>query len=165
MSSDNGLINLSSADRIISTAAKSCTPTGANNKRIIIVDDEEGIAWCFKIALECARFIVDIFNDPIKSLSAHKVGVYDLLLLDIRMPHMNSFELYNKIKEIDDKVNVCFITAFDEYYDEFKNRFPHAEKSEWVIRKPIGIEALIRKVESRSELQLKHNIDQTDIYL
>ena len=81
------------------------------------------------------------------------------------MPHMNSFELYNKIKEIDDKVNVCFITAFEEYYDEFKNRFPHPEKSEWFIRKPIGIEALIRKVESRSELQLKHNIDQTDIYL
>jgi hypothetical protein len=50
-------------------------------------------------------------------------------------------------------------------YDEFKNRFPHAEKSEWFIRKPVGIEALIRKVESRSELQLKHNIDQTDIYL
>jgi two-component SAPR family response regulator len=77
---------------------------------------------------------------------------------------MNGFELYNKIKEIDDKVNVCFITAFEEYYDEFKNRLPHAEKSEWFIRKPIGIEALIRKIESRSELQLKHNIDQTDIY-
>jgi hypothetical protein len=37
-------------------------------------------------------------------------------------------------------------------------------ESEWFIRKPIGIEALIRKVESRLELQLKHNIDQTDIY-
>lgn len=165
MSSDNGLNNLSSADRIINTTAKSSTPTGANNKRILIVDDEEDIAWCFKIALECAGFIVDIFNDPIKSLSAHKAGVYDLLLLDIRMPRMNGFELYDKIKEIDDKVNVCFITAFEEYYDEFKKWFPHAEKSEWFIRKPIGIEALIRKVESRLELQLKHNIDQTDIYL
>ncbi|MGH9988295.1 MAG: hypothetical protein ACRD8W_30540 [Nitrososphaeraceae archaeon] len=65
MSSDNGLNNHSSADRIISTTAKSSTPTGANSKRIIIVDDEEDIAWCFKIALECAGFIVDIFNDPI----------------------------------------------------------------------------------------------------
>jgi PleD family two-component response regulator len=84
MSSDNGLNNPSSADTIISSTAKSFTSTGANNKRILIVDDEEDIAWCFKIGLECAGFVVDIFNDPIKSLSAHKAGVYDLLLLDIK---------------------------------------------------------------------------------
>jgi len=55
-----------------------------------------------------------------KSLSAYKAGVYDLLLLDIRMQRMSGFELYDKIKEIDVNVNVCFITAFEEYYDEFK---------------------------------------------
>ena len=52
----------------------------------------------FKIGLECAGFIVDIFNDPMKSLSGYKAGVYDLLLLDIRMPRMSGFELYDKIK-------------------------------------------------------------------
>jgi len=150
MSSDNGLNNPSSADTIISSTAKSFTPTGAsNNKRILIVDDEEDIAWCFKIALECAGFIVDIFNDPIKSLSSYKAGAYDLLLLDIKIPQMNGFELYDKIKGIDDKVDICFITAFEEYYDEIKKRFPHSEKTEWFIRKPIGIEVLIRKVKSR----------------
>jgi DNA-binding response OmpR family regulator len=149
MSSDNGLNNLSSVDTIISGTAKSFTPTGANNKRILIVDDEEDIAWCFKIGLECAGFVVDIFNDPMKSLSAYKAGVYDLLLLDIRMPRMSGFELYDKIKKIDDNVNVCFITAFEEYYDEFKKRFPYSEKPDWFIRKPIGIELLIRKVKSR----------------
>jgi DNA-binding NtrC family response regulator len=149
MSSDNGLNNPSSADTIISSTAKSFTPTGAsNNKRILIVDDEEDIAWCFKIGLECTGFIVDIFNDPIKLLSAYKAGVYDLLLLDIRMPRMSGFELYDKIKEIDDNVNVCFITAFEEYYDEFKKRFPHSEKPDWFIRKPIGMDDLIRSVKS-----------------
>ena len=148
MSSDNGLNNPSSADTIISSTAKSFTPTGANNKRILIVDDEEDIAWCFKIGLECAGFVVDIFNDPIKALSAYKAGVYDLLLLDIRMPRMSGFELYDKIKEIDDNVNVCFITAFEEYYDEFKKRFPHSEKLDWFIRKPIGMDDLIRSVKS-----------------
>jgi DNA-binding response OmpR family regulator len=147
MSSDNGLNNFSSADTIVSTA-KSFTPTGANNKRILIVDDEEDIAWCFKIGLECAGFIVDIFNDPMKSLSAYKAGVYDLLLLDIRMPMMSGFGLYDKIKEIDDKVNVYFITAFEEYYDKIKTRFPHSEKTDWFIRKPIGMYDLIRSVKS-----------------
>jgi DNA-binding response OmpR family regulator len=142
------LNNPSGADAIIGATTKSSS-SGTRNKRILIVDDEEDIAYCFKIALECAGFIVDMFNDPIKSLSSYKAGAYDLLLLDIKMPQMNGFELYDKIKEIDDKVDVCFITAFEEYYDEIKKRFPHSEKTEWFIRKPIGIEALIRKVKSR----------------
>jgi two-component SAPR family response regulator len=75
------------------------------------------------------------------------------LLLDIRMPRLSGFELYDKIKEIDYNVNVCFITAYEDYYDEFKKRFPHSEKSEGFISKLIGIKALIRKVESR----LNHN--------
>src|SRR5687768_14528892 len=143
MSSDIGLNNSLSANTTINTTAN------ANNKRILIVDDDEDIAWSFKIALECGGFVVDTFNDPIKSLSSYKVGAYDLLLLDIRMPRMSGFELYDKIKEIDDKVNVCFVTAYEEYYNEIKKRFPNSEKTEWLIRKPIGIEALVSKVKSR----------------
>jgi len=123
--------------------------TDTNSKRIFIVDDEVDIANTFKLALKCAGFIVDVFNDPMKSLSTYKAGAYDLLLLDIRMPRMSGFELYDKIKEIDDKVNVCFVTAYEEYYDEIKKRFPHSEKTEWFIRKPIGIEELVKKVKSR----------------
>ncbi|MGH9950768.1 MAG: response regulator [Nitrososphaeraceae archaeon] len=123
--------------------------TDTNSKRIFIVDDEVDIANTFKLALECAGFIVDVFNDPMKSLSTYKAGAYDLLLLDIRMPRMSGFELYDKIKEIDDKVNVCFVTAYEEYYEEIKKRFPHSEKIEWFIRKPIGIEELVKKVKSR----------------
>ena len=116
---------------------------------ILIVDDEVDIANTSKLALEYAGFIVDVFNDPVKSLSTYKAGAYDLLLLDIRMPRMSGFELYDKIKEIDDKVNVCFVTAYEEYYEEIKKRFPHSEKTEWFIRKPIGIEELVKKVKSR----------------
>jgi two-component SAPR family response regulator len=65
------------------------------------------------------------------------------------MPQMSGFELYDKIKEIDDDVDVCFITAYEEYFDEFKKRFPHSDKTEWFIKKPIGMEELIRRVKSR----------------
>jgi CheY-like chemotaxis protein len=138
----------------ITVTAESTTTTNtphatSNNKRILIVDDEKDIARFFKIALERAGFIVDMFNDPLISLSNYKAGVYDLLLLDIRMPNMSGFELYNKIKEIDDKVKVCFITAYEEYYDEFKKQFPYLREIECYIRKPIGIEDLIRTVKSR----------------
>jgi two-component system OmpR family response regulator len=120
-----------------------------NSKRVLIVDDEVDIANTFKLALECAGFIADVFDDPVKSLSAYKAGAYDLLLLDIRMPQMSGFELYDKIKEIDDNVNVCFVTAYEEYYDEIKMRFPHSEKIELLIRKPIGIEELVKRVKTR----------------
>jgi len=148
-SSNFRLNNPSSTDRVISTVVKSSTPIDTNNKKLLIVDDEEDITRYFKIALERAGFTVDVFNDPMKSLINYKAGIYDLILLDIRMPQMSGFELYDRIKEIDNKANVCFITAFEEYYDEFKKRFPHSEKTDWFIRKPIGIDDLIRTVKSR----------------
>ena len=145
--SDFDLNNPSSTIRVIRAARSSHIDT--SNKRILIVDDEVDIARFFKLALERAGFIVDVFNDPMKSLSAYKVGAYDLILLDIRMPRMSGFELYDKIKEIDDNVKVCFVTAYEEYYDEFKKRFPHSDKTEWFIKKPIGMKELISRVKSR----------------
>jgi DNA-binding response OmpR family regulator len=71
-----------------------------NSKSDLIVDDEVDIANTFKLALECAGFVADVFDDPVKSLSAYKAGAYDLLLLDIKMPQMSGFELYDKIREI-----------------------------------------------------------------
>lgn len=117
----------------------------------MIVDDEQDIARFLKIALERAGFSVDVFNDPLESLSKYKVGAYSLLLLDIKMPQMNGFELYDRIKQIDDKVKVCFVTAFEEYYDEFKKQFPYLEEKECFIRKPVGIQDLIRNVKSQLE--------------
>ena len=50
------------------------------------------------------------------ALSNYRPNFYDLLLLDIRMPKMNGFELYEKIKKLDNKVKVCFISAYDVDY-------------------------------------------------
>jgi CheY-like chemotaxis protein len=131
---------------------KSTTSITNSNQRILIVDDEQDITRLFKVALERAGFIVNVYDDPLESLSNYKAGLYDLLLLDIKMPQMSGFELYNKIKEIDDKVKVCFITAFEEYYDEFKKLFPHLKEAECYIRKPVGMEVgmedLVRIVKS-----------------
>ena len=95
--------------------------------RIMIVEDDQGIAQIFAITLQDNGFAVDVFNDPLDALSNYKAGHYDLLLLDIRMPGMNGFELYQKIKEIDDEVQVCFITARVDAIDEFRRLFPYLE--------------------------------------
>jgi DNA-binding response OmpR family regulator len=64
--------------------------------RILVVDDEPDITLSLKLGLEDNGFEVDTYNDPLQVLSNFKSNSYDLLLLDIKMPHMNGFELYKK---------------------------------------------------------------------
>ena len=115
----------------------------------MIVDDEQDVARLFGISLERNDFVVDVFNDPMSALSNYKADTYDLLLLDIRMPHMNGFELYQKIKDIDNKVKVCFITAYEESLSEFKGLFSSLEEVDCLIRKPIEIQKLVEIVKSK----------------
>ena len=86
--------------------------------RILLVDDEPDVTISIKLGLETQEkgFVVDISNDPIEALANFKAESYDLLLLDIKIPQMNGFELYEKIRKIDNKIKVCFITAFEVYY-------------------------------------------------
>jgi DNA-binding response OmpR family regulator len=92
------------------------------NNRILIVDDENDINLLFKMVLEDNGFKVDIFNDPLTALQNFTAGSYDLLLLDMLMPKMNGFELYQKIRMIDDKVKICFLTANEIDHEEFRKR-------------------------------------------
>ena len=92
--------------------------------KILVVDDEYDVAITLKTILEEEKFEVDVFNDPKLALSDFKAGWYDLLLLDILMPKMNGFELYQQLKNIDDKVKVCFITAYEIYYRALRDLFP-----------------------------------------
>jgi DNA-binding response OmpR family regulator len=117
------------------------------SKRILIVDDEKDITDTFKIALEQQQegFEVITYNDPDLALSQFKENWFDLILLDIRMPKMTGFELYRRLNEIDSKPKVCFITAFDIYYDEFKKVFPSLEVK-CFLRKPISTPDLVEQV-------------------
>jgi two-component system, OmpR family, response regulator ChvI len=116
-------------------------------KKILIVDDEADITFTLKEGIEkSGSFSVDTFNDPQLALSNFKSGYYDLLIIDIRMPNMTGFELYRKIREIDSKVRVCFITAFETYFEKFRQEFFPLEEIKGFIKKPIQIEDLERFV-------------------
>ena len=129
----------------------------SQKKRILVVDDEVDITTIFKLALEKVNLHVDVYNDPLLALTDYKAGMYDLLLFDIRMPGMNGFELYRKIKDIEEeekkvknrKPRVCFITAFEEFRSEFKEIFPTVEEVDCFLRKPISMPDLIKKVKSQ----------------
>jgi CheY-like chemotaxis protein len=71
---------------------------------------------------------------------------YDLVILDIQMPCINGFELYRQIKKIDDKVKVCFLTASEMYYEQFRKELIPALDNNCYIQKPIENEMLIRRL-------------------
>lgn len=87
-------------------------------RKILIVDDEVEIVSIFKMILEMNNFEVDGYTNPLSALLDFKPNEFGLLILDIRMPVMNGFDLFNKMKAIDSKVPACLITAFEDYHGE-----------------------------------------------
>jgi CheY-like chemotaxis protein len=128
--------------------------SGLKTKKIMLVDDEADILWLFKMILESdARLKVDAFADPIVALENFRPGLYDLLLIDIAMPKMNGFELYDKIRELDKKVKISFVTASEMFYEEIrKEAFPEFDTTICFIRKPIANPDLIKQVKQISEI-------------
>ena len=118
-------------------------------KKILLVDNEADITFALENGLENYGFSIDSFNDSMLALNSYKRNFYDLIILDIKMPNMDGFELYNKIKEIDPKVKICFLTASELFYEEYrKKRYVLGEKlgEEYFIQKPIKTDDLVQKM-------------------
>jgi len=127
-----------------------CCYDATMKNRILIVDDEDDINLLFKMVLEDNRFKVDTFNDPLVALKNFTAGAYDLVLLDMLMPNMNGFELYEKIRMLDDKVKICFLTASGEEFRKKVASTATINRTEnCFIIKPIENEELIKIVKSQ----------------
>jgi len=118
--------------------------------RILIIDDEPDITLAFRKALRDKGFEqVKTINDPTLALKNFKAGSYDLLIIDIVMPEMDGFGLYEEIRKIDNKVKVCFITAFEVNYQALRAVFPTATTTDDIgcfIRKPVDIDDLVKRI-------------------
>jgi DNA-binding response OmpR family regulator len=115
-------------------------------KRILAVDDEPDLTLICSLALQYHGFKVDTFNDAQEALSNFKPDYYDLVILDIKMPNMDGFELYDKIKKKDDKVKICFLTASELYYEEFRKKEYSALDKNLFLKKPIDNDDLLKEV-------------------
>jgi len=132
-------------------------------KRILIVDDEPDITFTFKKILEENGFNeqVDTCSEPLLALQNFRPGVYGLLIIDVAMPTIDGFRLYQRIKQIDNKPKVLLASAFYVHYDVLRGYFPIEDNNNEIeeilgdtggrfIKKPVESETLIRRV--RSEL-------------
>ena len=120
-----------------------------DRRRILIVDDDPDITSSFEQALRDNGFEIDIVNDSLLALKNFKAGSYDLLIIDIVMPEMDGFSLYEEIRKIDNKVHVCFIIAFEVNYQALRAVFPAVTTADDLgcfIRKPVDIDDLVKRI-------------------
>lgn len=124
-----------------------CKQKKQDKKKILIVDDEPDVTLTYKIGLEKEGIEVYTYNDPMKALSDFRPNFYDLLLIDVKMPKMNGFQLYEKIRMLDSEVKVCFFTAFEVYYNALKEMFPSIEANVF-IKKSTDPSELVKKIKN-----------------
>jgi DNA-binding response OmpR family regulator len=116
-------------------------------KKILEVDDEPDVCTMLRKVLEQYGFNADSYDDPILGLENFKAVLYELLLLEIKMPEMDGFLLYQEMKKTDNKINVCFLTASEMYNEKLREKegFAALDK-DLFLRKPIKNEDLINEV-------------------
>ena len=132
-------------------STRSLTKTGKrqqNKETILIIDDEFGIVDSIKIWLERYNFAVCGFTDPLQALEffKHNSGTITLVLSDIRMPQMKGYELVTKIKELQPKVKVILMSAFEINDKEFSRMLPSVEIG--LISKPVSMKNLVKHIEN-----------------
>jgi two-component system catabolic regulation response regulator CreB/two-component system response regulator ChvI len=122
-------------------------------KRILIVDDDTDVTVTFKVGIEDTnnsydanrKIEVDTSNNPLAVLSEFKPYIYDLLLIDIELPHMNGFELCEKILAIDINVKVCFMSCGEINREALREIYPSISLG-CFIRKPVTIDYLVKRI-------------------
>lgn len=117
-------------------------------RRILLVDDESDITAALNMALEDYGFEVDSYNDPLAAVSNFKPSYYNLVILDIKMPDMDGFELYRQIRMKDNRVKACFLTAVSEFrdYEQYKKEAYPKLGERYFIVKPVPNDELIRRI-------------------
>jgi CheY-like chemotaxis protein len=121
---------------------------------LMLVDDDRDILFTFKSILAAEGFKVEAFTDPNEALSRFTQAdpsYYNLVITDIRMPKINGFQLYQKLKEIKRDIRVLFMTAF-EVPGNLLDSMPNINESD-IIRKPIEEERFINKIKTAVNLE------------
>jgi DNA-binding response OmpR family regulator len=124
---------------------------GLLKKKVMVVDCEFDVTYSVKRILEdTGVFDVDSFNNPDQALSSFAINSYDLVILDVRMREMDGFKLYEKIKLMDRKVKVCFLSSvFDitPYIAIYPDIIDTLEKNgDRIMDKPVGGKQLLREI-------------------
>jgi CheY-like chemotaxis protein len=115
----------------------------SNKTKILLVDDEQDICLTYKTVLEEADYQCVAYTDPVTALQEFKLNYYDLIVLDAKMPQLNGYEFFKKIREQDNAIRMFFITAAKEYFDTLRREQYPEIGDIYIVSKPITNDYLI----------------------
>ena len=130
-------------------------------KNILIVDDDKDLVNLYETFLKYDGYKVDAFTDPVDALSSFRKDVYDLVLLDLKMPEMNGVELFHELQNVDPNLLYRFITAANkEYIDNIKINNIGIEEN--IIYKPLWLNELRTTIHSLLPIKEKQQKEDKD---
>ena len=122
----------------------------------MFVDNEKDILRVIKRGLESYegndnsnKFKVDAYQDSelaLQSFQNHPDNYYDLVLTDLKMPKINGFELYMRMKEKNPRMKFAFMTAYDNIDKEKFANYSSAIDPNSFISKPVTASKLKSKL-------------------
>jgi len=120
------------------------------NARILVVDDDETIRKTMKAILEDEGYIVDLASTGKEAIGKTETNVYNLALLDIRLPDMEGVELLKLLKETVPRIRKIMVTG----YPSAQNAIAAVNRqADAYLVKPVDIEKLLETVKKQLQLQ------------
>lgn len=114
---------------------------------ILLIDDDKDILFTYASMIKNQGFTITSFSNPYEALndfSTTNPYLYDLIIMDIRMPGINGIKLYSKFKVMNPNVKILFVTALDAV-NELLSLFPEIKESD-ILRKPVESQQLLDKI-------------------
>ncbi len=114
---------------------------------ILLIDDDKDILFTYTAMIKNQGFTITSFSNPYEALndfSTTNPYLYDLIIMDIRMPGINGIKLYSKFKVMNPNVKILFVSALDAV-NELLSLFPEIKESD-ILRKPVESQQLLDKI-------------------
>lgn len=115
----------------------------ADNEKILVVEDEAGIARILQLELEHEGYGVGIATDGKMGYEMINTGEYHLVLLDVMLPLMSGIEVLRQVRQSGNKIPIILLTARDTVPDKVSG-FEHGAND--YITKPFAVEELLARV-------------------
>lgn len=131
----------------MTSAEGGLTRLGERTKKlsILLVDDEKDICLAYSELLKIHGFSITTSSSSNDVLQSFKKGDYDLAILDVRMPSLNGYELYEKLRAIDSEIQVIFMTAYYFTDTKFQDRHDELTETNFMV-KPLDIDKLMETI-------------------
>jgi DNA-binding response OmpR family regulator len=128
---------------------------------VLLVEDDENLGFVTKDFLELSGFTVTLAVDGTQGLDFFYKNKYDIIILDIMMPHLDGFSVAESIRKKDKIIPIIFLTARTLKEDRIKGFRTGADD---YITKPFSTEELKLRVEAILRRTSNHLAMPSEIY-